>query len=197
MRRTILSLTAALTIAAGAMALGMPASSAQTTATYPGTCNVTTSSVDAGSHNITSTFTITLAPTCVFDPGATVTVFVNGQSVGTKTASSSGTVSVQITVTSSNQLSIDDPILVNSQCGANTVVATGPSSVAGSTVTHSASFTVNCPAAAGAATKGTVAFTGDNIARWSAAALVLVAAGFGLVVFSRRRRATPGTSAPA
>jgi hypothetical protein len=186
-----------LAIISGGAALGMPAASAQTTPTYPGQCNVTTGSVDAGTHNIGSTFTVTLAPTCVFDPGSNVTVTVNGQAVGTKVASASGTVSVTITVTSSSQVSIDDPVLVASQCGANTVVATGPSSVAASTVTQSASFTVSCPAATASASTGTVAFTGANIAKWSAAALVLVGAGFGLVMFSRRRTRNDGSSVSA
>lgn len=193
MRRKILSLTAALATVFGAMALGIPAASAQTTPTYPGQCNVTTGSVNAGSHAIGEKFTLTLAPTCVFDPGSAVTVTVNGQAVGTKTASASGTISVTITITSATQLSIDDPTLVTGQCGNNTVVGTGTSSVAASTVTQSASFTVSCPAATASATTGTVAFTGANIARWSAAALVLVGAGFGLVVFSRRRRSSGPT----
>lgn len=196
MRRRILSLTAVFAIVSGAMALGIPSASAQTTPTYPGQCNVTTGSVDAGSHLVGERFTLTLAPTCVFDPGSSVTVTVNGQAVGTKVASSSGTVNVTITITSATQLSIDDPILVSSQCGRNTVVATGTSSVAASAVTQSASFTVSCPAATASATTGTVAFTGANIAKWSAAALVLVAAGFGLVALSRRRRAN-GPTIPA
>lgn len=187
MRRKVLSVSAALGLLFGALALLAPPSSAQTG--YPGTCNTTAGSVDAGSHNVGESFTVTLAPTCAFDPGSNVTVTVNGQSVGTKTASSSGTVNVHITITSSGQVSVDDPVVVNSQCGSNSVVASGRSSVAGSNVTQTASFTINCPASTATANRGTVAFTGANIAKWSAGALVLVAGGFGLVVFARRRRA--------
>ncbi|HEX8771097.1 MAG TPA: hypothetical protein VF711_10060, partial [Acidimicrobiales bacterium] len=93
------------------------------------------------------------------------------------------------TVVSATQLSVDDPVSVTGQCGGNTVVATGPSAAAGgSTVTQSAGFTVSCPAATATASKGAVAFTGANIAKWSAGALVLVAGGFGLVLMSRRRK---------
>ncbi len=182
----MLSLTGALAVVIGAMAMAVPAQ-AQTNP-YPGTCSTTTGSVNAGSHNVGDKFTVTLAPTCVFTPGSAVTVTVNGQSVGTKTASASGTVAVSITVVSATQVSIDDPVSATAQCGTNTVVGSGASSVAASNVTQSASFTINCPASTASASKGTVAFTGANIAKWSAVALLLVAGGFGLVAFSRRRK---------
>jgi hypothetical protein len=178
----------------GALAVAGPAQ-AQTTPTYQGQCNVTTGSVNAGSHNVGDSFRVTLAPTCVFTPGAAVTVTVNGQAVGTKTATANGTVSVAITVVSSTQVSIDDPVSVTAQCGSNSVVGSGPSSVANSNVTQSASFTINCPASTATASKGTVAFTGANIAKWSAGALVLVAAGFGLVLISRRRKTNGSVTA--
>jgi hypothetical protein len=187
MRRRIFSLTAALAIVSGAMALAVPAASAQTG--YQGQCEVTTSSSSAGGHNIGDTFTVQLAPTCVWTPGAAVTVTVNGVSIPGKVADAAGRVSVTITIVSATQLSVDDPVSVASQCGNNTVVGVAPSSVAGgSTVTHSAGFTVNCPASTAQASTGTVAFTGANVAKWSGAALVLLAAGFGLVFFTRRRK---------
>ncbi len=188
MRRKHFSLTAALAIVSGALVFTAPA---QAQTGYPGQCSPTAGSVNVGSHNVGDSFRVLLAPTCVFTPGAAVTVTVNNQPVGTKTADANGAVSVSITVVSATQLSIDDPVLVTGQCGANTVVGSGPSSVANSNVTQSASFTVNCPAAATVtptASKGTVAFTGANIAKWSAGALVLVAGGFGLLLMSRRRR---------
>lgn len=187
MRRRIFSLTAVLAIITAAMALAVPAASAQ--AGYQGQCEATTSSSSAGGHNVGSTFTVQLAPTCAWTPGTPVTVTVNGVSIPGKVANASGVVTVAITVVSESQLSVDDPVIVASQCGSNTVVGVGPSSVAGgATVTHSAGFTVNCAASPARATRGAVAFTGANVAKWSAAALVLVAAGFGFVLFSRRRK---------
>ncbi|HUQ63691.1 MAG TPA: hypothetical protein VM121_08055 [Acidimicrobiales bacterium] len=187
MRWRIFSLTAALAIVSGAMALAAPGASAQTG--YQGQCNATTGSSNAGSHNIGETFTVQLAPTCVWTPGSAVTVNVNGVPIPGKVANAAGLVSVTITVVSATQLSVDDPVSVASQCGSNSVVGVGQSSVAGgATVTHSAGFTVNCAASTAKATTGTVAFTGANVAKWSAAAFVLLAAGFALVLVTRRRK---------
>jgi hypothetical protein len=177
-----------LTIIGGALALAAPAASAQT-GYPPGNCTTLTGSQNAGTVDVGQTFTIPVSPTCVFTPGAAVNVTVNGVNIPGKVANASGVVAVTITVVSATQLSVDDPVSVPSQCGGNTVVATGPSAAAGgSTVTQSAGFRVRCPAATANATKGTVAFTGANIAKWSAGALVLIAGGFGLLFLSRRRK---------
>ncbi len=121
---------------------------------------------------------------------------MNGTSVGTKTADASGFISVTVRVVSATQLEIDDPISVVAHCGANSVVGTGPSRAPGMTITRTATFAINCGAAGangggggGAATsvKGSVAFTGANIAKWAAVALALIGVGAGLVVADRRR----------
>jgi len=162
---------------------------------YPPTCNVADIPQGAGTHNVGETFQVVVSPSCVFTPGSTVAVSVNGTSVGTKTANASGFVSVTVRIVSATQLEIDDPISVVARCGANSVVATGSSqAAAGRGVTQTATFNINCGTAgggggSGAATsvKGSVAFTGANIAKWAAVALALIGVGAVLVVADRRR----------
>lgn len=67
----------------GALFLVAPAASAQ--AAYPtGACTATTSSHDAGGHDVGGTFTITAA--CSFTPAAVASISVDGQSRGRATA---------------------------------------------------------------------------------------------------------------
>ena len=112
---------------------------------------------------------------CLFDVGASVSVAVNGQSVGTKVADAGGGVSTQITT---------------GQCGRNTATATGPSTAAQANVAVTGVFTVVCPAAAAAVSKSGLAFTGANVAIIAAVALALVVVGALLVRAFRRRRTT-------
>jgi len=158
---------------------------------YPPTCNLADVPQNGGTHQVGETFFIVVPPSCSFTAGATVNVTVNGVSIGTKVAESGGIVSVQITVVSATQLSIDDPILVAARCGTNTVVGTGPSDVAGRNVTQTVNFTVNCPGTPGTnpatSVRGSVAFTGANIAKWAAIALALVGMGAVLLTLNRRR----------
>jgi hypothetical protein len=69
-------------------------------------------------------------------------------------------------------------------------------STGGTSAAPAASGTAAAPAAAGAAPAATptgrLSFTGANVLRWSVAALVLIVAGLGLLVHSRRRRARLG-----
>jgi hypothetical protein len=169
-----------------------PAAGAQT-GYPPGACTATIGSQDAGSHAVGESFSIRLTPTCIWDAGSAVGIVVNGQSVGTKAANADGTVTVNVVVTSPTVLTINDPVNVTGHCGANTIVGTGKSSVAGgATVTQTASFTVVCPTPAAQAVKARVAFTGANIARWGAIALALLAVGSLLVVADRRRAKARG-----
>ncbi len=189
MRRTF-SVAALVAFVGSAALLLAPPAMAQTPG-YPPTCNVADIPQDAGTFNVGDTFQVALSPSCVFTPGSTVAVTVNGTSVGTKTADGSGFIHVTVRVVSATQLEIDDPISVVARCGTNSVVATGPSQAAGRTVTQTGTFRINCGTAGGggAATpvKGSVAFTGANIAKWAAVALALIGVGAVLVVADRRR----------
>ena len=191
MRRQAFRIFAALAASLGGMLVVLvPAAGAQT-GYPPGACTATVGSQDAGAHAIGSSFSVVLAPTCALSPGALVSIVVNGQAVGTKAAAANGTVTVNVTVASATQLIINDPVTVAGQCGTNTIVATGPSAAAGgATVTQTATFTVLCPTGVAVATpvsRGRVAFTGANVLRWGAVALVLLAVGALLVVADRRR----------
>jgi len=146
---------------------------------------------DAGTHQIGETFRVTLAPPCVFSPGATVNVSVNGQGVIAKVADSNGFVGVTIRVVSATELEIDDPVSVRAQCGPNSLVGTGRSAAAGgATVSQTVTFNVACAGPGGGVARpvsGRVAFTGANIAKWAAVALALIGIGAVLVVANRRR----------
>lgn len=191
--RTVLSRTMIGLAMLSASCLAFVAPASAQTGYPPGGCTATAENQSAGTHAVGETFVIQLAPTCPFTPGGTVAVSVNGQSVGTKPANASGFVAVSITVQSATQLVVDDPVNVAGRCGSNTAVATGPSSVAGKPVTLTATFTLNCAAAAAAqpVPSGTVARTGANVARSTGVALLLVMSGALLVVLVRRRSPAP------
>ena len=189
MRRQALRLVIAVAALLGgglALVLVAPAPAGAQTGYPPGACTPISSAQDAGAHNIGDVFTVRMTPVCLFDPGSTVGISVNGQGIGTKAADAGGGVNVQVRVVSATQLEINP--LVAGQCGANNIVATGPSSAARAQVTHTANFTVLCPGVTPAkAVTGRVAFTGDNLLRWGGGAALLVALGGVLLVAARRR----------
>jgi len=195
MRRKIATLLGAVTVA-GVMSLSMPVASAQTPGYPPGPCIPGNRVENLGSRAIGSTFTIRMVTQCLWDPGFTVNLTVNGQAAGSKTADGASSINVSVTVLSATQLSINDPILVSGGCGNNRVVGTSPSSAAGGAIeTFTATFNVDCgrPAATAGAVGGIggIAFTGANILKWGGFALVLMAGGWLLVGVSRRRRSAP------
>jgi len=189
MRRTF-SVAALVAFAGSAALLLAPPAMAQT-AGYPPTCNPADIPQDAGSHNVGDTFQVRLEPPCVFTPGREVAVSVNGTKVGKKTADASGFVTVTVRAVSATEFSIEDPVSVVARCGNNSAVGNGPSAAAGTNVTQTANFRLVCPGVPGGGpvtpVKGSVAFTGANIAKWAAVALALIGVGAVLVVADRRR----------
>jgi len=183
----------ALVMAGGAFVALAPVASAQT-GYPPGRCNPADTLIDVGTHKIGETFTAHLVPVCLWDPGSTIAVTVNGQSVGTKVADAGGGVDVKITVVSATELSVNDPTRVTGQCGENNTSGLGPSAAAPTNVRATAIFRVVCPAALTSATRSGVAFTGANIAKWGALALGLLAIGSLLVIGARRRRGAAGNA---
>lgn len=185
-------------LVAAAVLLVAPAAPAQT-GYPPGPCTAVVGTQDVGSVNVGQTFVLQVAPTCLFTPGTTVTVTVNGVDIPGKTAEPGGFVLVTITVVSATQLSVDDPVLTPAICGTNSVTARGASSTAqGGVSTQTATFRVNCPAGAtpttptaGTATPvaGRLSLTGANTLRFVAIALALVVTGSLALVLTRRRRA--------
>lgn len=198
MRRRILTMAAALLVvaAAGVFAAASPAG-AQTGGSGPGLCTAITGVQNVGNVVVGQRFVLQLAPTCVFNAGAALTVTVNGVNIPGKVATASGFATVDITVLSATQLSIDDPVLTPAICGTNTVVARGASTVAqGGISTQTANFTLTCPTTPGVAgpgvatpVQGRLSLTGANSLRYAAVALALVAAGSMALVVTRRRRA--------
>ena len=172
----------------------VPPASAQT-GYPPGPCTAVTGTQDVGGVNVGQRFVVQLAPTCLFTPGASVTVTVNGVDIPGKVAEANGTVLVDVTVVSATQLSIDDPVLTPAICGTNTVTARGPSRTAqGGVSTQTATFRLNCPIVPAVATPATpipgrLSLTGGNVLRYVAVALTLLVAGSMAVTVTRRRRA--------
>ena len=167
-----------------------PAASAQT-GYPPGLCTTVSGEQNVGTVSIGQRFVLQIAPTCLFTPGAAVTVIVNGTEIPGKVATASGVVLVDITVVSATQLSIDDPILTPAICGTNTVTARGASATAqGGISTQTATFTLTCPARPAVATPvpGRLSLTGADTLRLVAVALALAVAGAGVLMVTRRRR---------
>ena len=179
-------------LVSGLLVVVAPAAQGQT-GYPPGVCTAITGTQDVGSVNVGQRFVLQLAPTCLFTPGTPVTVTVNGVDIPGKVAEPGGFVLVDVTVVSSSQLSIDDPVLTPAICGVNTATARGASSTAqGGISTQTATFTLNCalPSAQVAQpVRGRLSLTGSNSVQLAVVALALVSAGSIVVFLSRRRRA--------
>lgn len=158
----------------------------------PGPCTNPSANF-AGTFAIGSTVRFTVPPVCAWDPGATVAVTVNGVTVPGKVASANGTTTVLITIVSATELSIDDQILAPARCGTNTIVGVASSSAARGPSTHTTTFNIDCPGAKAAKpSRGGVALTGANVARWSAIALGLVLVGGLFLALDRRKHRPTG-----
>lgn len=200
-RRFLAAAMAMLAVTGAAVFSLVPAASAQTGSGI-GACTVSTGTQDVGTVQVGQQFVLQVAPTCLFDVGAPLTVTVNGVSVTGKVANASGQVLITITATSATQLSVDDPTITPAVCGVNTVTVTGPSSSSSTGVaTQTATFTLTCGAATTTATSivaataatpisGHLSLTGADTLRAVAVALALLAIGSMAVVASRRRRAS-------
>lgn len=117
-----------------------------------------------------------------FTNGGSVNVAVNGRQAVTKQASTAGTISIVLRITSKSVAEVDDPVNVAINCGANTVSANGPA-FNGGTATQIGAFSLNC----GSTTATGLAFTGANVLKGLGAALALIVVGAFLVVTQRRR----------
>ena len=189
MRRTQM-VGALVGLLSGLVLLLAPMAGAQT-GYPPGGCTPVTGSQDVGDVTVGQQFVLQIAPTCLFDPGATVNVNANGVTF-TDTAEQNGFVQLTVNVLSTTELSINP--VVPARCGTNTVTASGPSRTAvGGIATQTANFDLLCPGGATttvpkAPGQGLLSRTGVDSAGFVAIALVLVAAGSMAVVLTRRRR---------
>jgi hypothetical protein len=192
MRRKFLATALALMAVAGAAVLSLASPASAQAGSGVGLCTTVSGIQNVGTVTVGQRFVLQLAPTCVFTTGQPITITVNGVNIPGKVANASGFVTIDVTVVSATQLSIDDPVLTPAICGTNTVVATGPSSTAqGGTSTQTATFTLTCTTVPVVATpiQGRLSLTGANSLRYAAVALALVAAGSMALVATRRRRA--------
>jgi hypothetical protein len=137
--------------------------------------------VNLGNQPIGNTFTVTL---CGFAPGATVTLAVNGTVDASVVAGSGGCVTLT-GVVSDPHIAVNGGTPVAVGLGANAITATGISA-GGGTQTDTADLTVVTTAAA-AATPSGLAFTGADIMAVVIGGLALIALGFLVLTFARRR----------
>lgn len=189
MRRKFLATALAFCAVAGTVVFSLISPAVAQTGSGIGQCTPVTGTQNVGTVAVGQQFVLQIAPTCLYNAGAPVTVNANGVSFA-DVVESNGTVLVNVNVLSTTQLSINP--VVPAICGVNTITVTGPSSSAlGGTATQSATFTLNCAAAPVVATaiQGRLSLTGANTARYAALALALMVAGSAFVVFTRRRRA--------
>lgn len=188
MRRRTTAAMGALVALAGALALVAPSPVSAQTGYPPGPCNVLAGFQELGDVRVGQRFTFQLAPQCVWTPGATINITVNGASF-TKTANANGFVDVTVNVLSQTQAEVNPTVPV--RCGINTIVGVGPSRVAGDRqVTQTATFNLICdaaPAKPATPVTGRLSLTGSNVLPWAAAALALLMVGALLTVASRRR----------
>jgi len=192
MRRKIATLLGTVMVA-GVMSVSMPAATAQV-GYPPGPCTPGNVVVDYGTRVIGETFNIRMVTKCLWNPGDTINLTVNGQPAGAKVVDGGSGITVNVTVSSATELSINDPVVVRGGCGENSAVGVSPSAAAGGvTESYTARFRVNCAAAPTKASSvpGGIAFTGANILKWGGIALVLMVAGWFLVGVTRRRRTDP------
>ena len=128
MRRTK-SMMALVALLAGALSLlATPAASAQT-GYPPGPCVPLGGSRFVGNFNVGDTFTVRVAPVCLFTPGSTANVVVNGFTPFTKIVEADGSVTLTVDILSTTQLSVNP--IVPGLCGINTITVTAPSAAAG------------------------------------------------------------------
>lgn len=155
--------------------------------TTPPTTAPASGNQSGGTHVKGETFTNNL---CGYQPGATVSLNVDGQAGPSATADGNGCVAVQVTVLDNSHVRVNG-VTFNASCGSNSVVTTGPGSN-GASLSETDSFTINCAATPSTTSSGGLAFTGANIMKLGGAALLLIAFGAGLVAVERRRSRLQG-----
>lgn len=182
--------------------LGFQASvGAATPTTYQGTTTTTTTTAPSSTTTTTapSGTTTTLAPAtptvavscgvgstcsvtvCGFSSGVTISITVNGQADGTATVGGSGCATLSISVTDPH-ISVDGAALIAVPVGTSTVTASG---AAPSGATQVDSVQVTIP---GSSNNNGLAFTGADIVGMVVGGLALIAVGFLVLMFTRRRR---------
>jgi hypothetical protein len=174
---------------------------------YPGPTTTTTTTpaeVTVQANGTTTTATVTVGPggsevvtanVCGYAPASSVTVTVDGTVVYVSTADSSGCLFLTITI-SDPSISINGSPAVTIPYGTAAIAASGVSP-SGAAVTDTVDVPVASPTAVVTSAPPTsssssgLAFTGADIMAMVVAGLALIALGFLVLTFSRRRRTIP------
>lgn len=219
MRRSLAVFVSVVAVAVGVLTLASPVGAQQ--GYPPGPCIALNTTQNLGVFAVGQTVSFKLTPTCALTPGTAVTVTVNGVNIPGKVVEGDGTVLVQIQITSATTALVDDPVPVPNICGANNIVVSGISLAAGNRrVTHTGIYNVNCVAAGVvvpqptvttivgqpavivqpvaiqpvAVQAGKLSRTGSDIGKWIGLGAALIVAGFGTVLFVRRRHAATAST---
>jgi hypothetical protein len=166
--------------------LGVTGAASAATAGYPPPTIGATSCSTSEVIGVGGSATIDVS--CAFKPGAAITITLNGDFYGTAIAPSSGTFVETFRVT-------DPHISLNGNTEAavgygttNTFVASGLNSAGDANV---ATTLVTIPSAPTTSSSTGLAFTGMDIMALVIASFALMALGFLVLVFSRRRNPSP------
>jgi hypothetical protein len=167
----------------GAPALAATPGYPPTTTTVPPVSSLTLTCPVGGSGTLTFTG---------FLPGSTVTITILGATASTVTVGPNGAFTVTVTC-SDPHISINGGPLIAVPFGSNTVTASG-TGTNGQPFSELATViipnTATTAAASSSSSSSGLAFTGADIGMMAGGGLLLLAAGTGLVLFTRRRAHT-------
>ena len=156
---------------------------------YPGTTTTTVAPAAPTTISISAVVGTSFSGTfCGFSPGATVTLSINGTPDATVAAGSNGCVSFTASVTDPH-LALNGGTPVAVPLGGNTITASGTSATGG-TISDVENVDVLPAAAPAASASAPLAFTGADIMATVVGGLALIAFGFLVLTFTRRRRAS-------
>jgi hypothetical protein len=178
--RVRVGIASAVAILSGSAFL-MMASGAPAGATYPPTLIPTSCS---NSQTVSVGGSATVTDSCTFAPGTTITITLNGAAYSTATAPASGVFTETFTATDPHIAMNGGPAVETAFGATNTFVATGTNASGASNV---ATTLVTIPAAASTTSSSSLAFTGTDLAATVVGGAALLAMGFALVMFARRR----------
>jgi hypothetical protein len=174
-----IGIASAVALLSGSVFL-MISSGAPAGATYPPP-TIPTNCSSSGSVAVGSSTTITAS--CAFKPGSTISITLNGAAYSTATAPASGLFTETFSATDPHIALNGGPAVATGFGETNTFVASGVNADGASNV---ATTLVTIPAA-GTTPSSSLAFTGADLAATVVGGLALLAMGFALVMFARRR----------
>jgi hypothetical protein len=159
-----------------AIASGAPAGATYPPPTIPTSCS--------NSQSVSVGASATVTASCTFAPGSTITITLNGAAYSTATAPASGVFTETFTATDPHIALNGGPAVETAFGATNTFVASGVNADGASNVSTTL---VTIPATGTTTSSSPLAFTGADLAAVVVGGALLLAMGFALVMFARRR----------